>query len=60
MATTMKQHQMFIGGEWVDATTGETEPDIDPSTGEAYAGLGPLHFHFSSPVAKSYAMIAPM
>jgi 1-pyrroline dehydrogenase len=31
MADTYK---MFIGGEWVDSSSGETEPDIDPSTGE--------------------------
>src|SRR5262245_53640784 len=28
-------------------------------TGEAYAGLGPVHFHFSLPVARSYATRAP-
>jgi 1-pyrroline dehydrogenase len=27
-------YKMFIGGEWVDSSSGETEPDIDPSTGE--------------------------
>src|SRR5512134_1269762 len=32
-----KTWQMFIGGEWVDSSSGETEPDIDPSTGEAVA-----------------------
>lgn len=32
-----KTWQMFIGGEWVNSSSGETEPDIDPSTGEAVA-----------------------
>ena len=30
----MKTWKMFIGGEWVESSTGETEPNIDPSTGE--------------------------
>jgi 1-pyrroline dehydrogenase len=30
----MKTWKMFIGGEWVESTTGEAEPNIDPSTGE--------------------------
>jgi betaine-aldehyde dehydrogenase len=37
MATTVKKGQMFVGGEWVDASTGETEPDINPATGETIA-----------------------
>jgi 1-pyrroline dehydrogenase len=32
-----KTWQMFIGGEWVDSSRGETEPDINPSTGESVA-----------------------
>jgi 1-pyrroline dehydrogenase len=28
---------MYIGGEWVESGRGESEPDIDPSTGEAVA-----------------------
>ncbi len=39
MATTVQQHKMFIGGEWVDATTGESEPDINPATGETIAEI---------------------
>jgi 1-pyrroline dehydrogenase len=37
MATTIQQHKMFIGGEWVDSAGGETEPDINPATGETIA-----------------------
>ncbi len=37
MSVTVKRGQMFIGGEWVDASSGETELDIDPSTGETLA-----------------------
>src|SRR5438093_13576441 len=37
MATTVKKGQMFVGGEWVDASTGETEADINPATGETIA-----------------------
>jgi 1-pyrroline dehydrogenase len=32
-----KTWQMFIGGEWVDSGRGETEPDVNPATGEAVA-----------------------
>src|SRR3989441_3718794 len=37
MATTVKQHQMFIGGEWVPGASGETQPIIAPATGEVIA-----------------------
>jgi 1-pyrroline dehydrogenase len=30
-------HQMFIGGEWVDSSTGETRDIISPHTGEVIA-----------------------
>ncbi|MGB3905463.1 MAG: aldehyde dehydrogenase family protein, partial [Anaerolineae bacterium] len=33
----MKTHQMFIGGEWVDAVSGATFDDVNPYTGEVYA-----------------------
>ena len=33
----LKTWGMYIGGEWVGSGRGETEPDIDPSTGEAVA-----------------------
>jgi acyl-CoA reductase-like NAD-dependent aldehyde dehydrogenase len=33
----MKAYQMFIGGEWVDALSGETFDDFNPYTGELYA-----------------------
>ncbi|MGZ8580018.1 MAG: aminobutyraldehyde dehydrogenase [Actinomycetota bacterium] len=32
-----KTWKMFIGGEWVDSSRGETEPDINPATGESVA-----------------------
>ena len=38
MADT-KTWQMFIGGAWADSSTGETEPDINPATGEAVATI---------------------
>src|SRR5207247_10164339 len=34
MATATKTWKMFIGGDWVDSSGGETEPDINPATGE--------------------------
>ena len=37
MATTVKRAQMFIGGETLDSSSGEVEPDINPATGEAVA-----------------------
>jgi vanillin dehydrogenase len=33
----MKKYQMFIGGQWVDALSGETFNDSNPYTGEVYA-----------------------
>ncbi len=37
MATAVKTYQQFIGGEWIDSTTGETEPDINPASEQAVA-----------------------
>src|SRR6266567_7247424 len=37
MATAVKHQQMFIGGEWVDGSTGETLPIQNPATGEVIA-----------------------
>jgi 1-pyrroline dehydrogenase len=37
MASDMKTWGMYIGGEWVDSGRGESEADIDPSTGESVA-----------------------
>jgi 1-pyrroline dehydrogenase len=37
LATAVKTYQQFIGGEWIDSTTGETEPDINPASEEAVA-----------------------
>jgi acyl-CoA reductase-like NAD-dependent aldehyde dehydrogenase len=37
MATASKTWQMFIGGGWVNSSTGETEPDINPATGGSVA-----------------------
>jgi len=34
MAVTTKQFQNFIGGEWVDAGSGETFESLSPATGE--------------------------
>ena len=35
MATATKTWQMYIGGQWVDSSRGEAEPNIDPSTEHA-------------------------
>ena len=35
MATATRTWKMFLGGEWVDSSRGEAEPDINPSTGES-------------------------
>jgi 1-pyrroline dehydrogenase len=37
MATAVRQHRMFIGGEWVDSASGETQEIIGPTTGEVLA-----------------------
>jgi 1-pyrroline dehydrogenase len=37
MATAMKQYQMFVGGEWVPAASGETQAIISPASGETIA-----------------------
>jgi len=39
MATAIKQHQMFVGGEWVDSTAGERLPVVNPATGEVIAEI---------------------
>ena len=37
MSTTVSKHQNFVGGEWVDATGGETMEVLNPATGETIA-----------------------
>jgi 1-pyrroline dehydrogenase len=37
MATSVKTHKMFIGGEWVDSASGATQSVINPATGETIA-----------------------
>jgi len=34
-----KKHKMYIGGKWVDATSGKTFEDTNPYTGEVYAHI---------------------
>ena len=34
-----KYRPLFIGGEWVEPATGETQDDIDPATGEVIAKI---------------------
>jgi 1-pyrroline dehydrogenase len=34
-----KTWRMFIGGDWADSSRGETEPDINPATGESVATI---------------------
>lgn len=33
----MEEVKMFMGGEWVQALSGETFPDLNPATGDVYA-----------------------
>jgi 1-pyrroline dehydrogenase len=37
VSTTVSKHQNFVGGEWVDASGGETMEVLNPSTGETIA-----------------------
>lgn len=36
---TAKKYKMYIGGEWVEAASGQTFEDMNPYTGEVYAHL---------------------
>jgi 1-pyrroline dehydrogenase len=35
--TAVKRYQMFVGGQWTDATGGETQAVVNPATGEVMA-----------------------
>jgi malonate-semialdehyde dehydrogenase (acetylating)/methylmalonate-semialdehyde dehydrogenase len=37
VSTTVSKHQNFVGGEWVDATGGETMEVLNPATGKTIA-----------------------
>ncbi len=37
MSVSVTQMKMFVGGEWVDSTSGETMEVLNPATGEAIA-----------------------
>ena len=37
MSVSVTQHKMFIGGEWVESSSGETMEVLNPATGEAIA-----------------------
>ena len=37
MSVSVTQHKQFVGGEWVESSTGETIEVLNPSTGEAIA-----------------------
>ena len=37
MSGIVRQHKLYIGGEWVDPIDGEVVTTIDPSTGEPWA-----------------------
>ena len=39
MAMSRKTHEMFIGGNWVKSSSGETVEDINPATGEVNADI---------------------
>jgi len=34
MSTTLKRHQMFVGGEWVDSSGGDDQEIINPANGK--------------------------
>jgi aminobutyraldehyde dehydrogenase len=37
MSVSVTQHKMFVGGEWVESSSGETMEVLNPATGEAIA-----------------------
>jgi betaine-aldehyde dehydrogenase len=37
MSTTLKRHQMFVGGEWIDSSGGDDQEIINPATGKVIA-----------------------
>ena len=37
MSVSITQYKNFVGGEWVDAASGETMEVLNPSTGEVIA-----------------------
>src|SRR3954465_15493794 len=37
MAVAVTRHKNFVGGEWVESTSGETMEVLNPSTGEVIA-----------------------
>jgi len=39
MATAVKKHEMFIGGEWVESAGDESLPVVNPATGEVIAEI---------------------
>jgi 1-pyrroline dehydrogenase len=39
MATAVKKHEMFIGGEWVESAGNESLPVVNPATGEVIAEI---------------------
>jgi 1-pyrroline dehydrogenase len=39
VSTTLKRHEMFIGGEWTPGTGGETQEIINPATGKVIANV---------------------
>jgi 1-pyrroline dehydrogenase len=39
MATAVKKHEMFVGGEWVESAGDESLPVVNPATGEVIAEI---------------------
>jgi 1-pyrroline dehydrogenase len=37
MSTTLKRHQMFVGGDWVDSSGGDVQEIINPANGKVIA-----------------------
>ncbi|MBA2296661.1 MAG: gamma-aminobutyraldehyde dehydrogenase [Actinobacteria bacterium] len=37
MSVSITKHKNYVGGEWVESSTGETMPVVNPSTGETIA-----------------------
>ena len=39
MATALKRHQLFVGGEWIDGSADQGLPVVNPATGETIAEI---------------------
>jgi betaine-aldehyde dehydrogenase len=49
-ATAVKRYQMFVGGQWTDAATGETQPVVNPATGQAISHANGVRYGLAASV----------